>query len=120
MPSDADLKPLASLASAAAIISPDGSVAGKLKNFGATPAEVTDWIANFADVRQFRQQGLSYGGKKLFVCQFNDSLVVAVRDHFVVFLFKTGSKTILCAACDQSLAPEPAFTAAKALAATIK
>jgi hypothetical protein len=120
MPSDADLNPLTSLTSAAAIILADGKVAAKLKNFGGTPAEITDWIANFGDVRQFRQQGLSYGGKKLFVCQFDDSLVVAVRDHFVVFLFKTSTKAILCATCDQSLAPEPAFTAAKALAAKLK
>jgi hypothetical protein len=109
---------LSSVTSASAIVSIDGNLLGKAKDFAATPAELKEWVAMFKDLTICRQKGLSYGGKKLFVTQYNESRIIAMRDHFVVLLCK-GREAIVCGVCEQAMSPEAANAACQKLAADL-
>jgi hypothetical protein len=101
---------LSSVTIGSAIVSTEGAILAKAKSFTATAPEVKEWAGLFKDLPQCRQRGLSYGAKKLFVTQYNESRIIALRDHFVVLLYKT-SEVIICAICDQSMPPEAANAA---------
>jgi hypothetical protein len=56
-------------------------VLAKCRNFTASAQDLASWFGLFNDLSQCRQRGLSYGGKMLFVTEFNESLIVARRDQ---------------------------------------
>jgi hypothetical protein len=115
---DEALAPLNNVSIGTAILSPGGTVLAKVKNFTATTAEAKEWADLFKDLQQFRQRGLSFAGKKLFVTEVSESRVTALRDHFVVFLFKVPT-AIICAVCDQSTPAELAYAACVKLASEV-
>jgi hypothetical protein len=92
----------------AAFVSPDCSVLAKCKNFTASAQDISSWFGLFNDLSQCRQRGLSYGGKILFVTEFNEGLIVARRDQNVVILVKAPN-CIIAAVCDSSTPPVAAY-----------
>lgn len=91
--------------SGSAVISDNGAICGKHKEFSASPQEAIQIAALFKDMKQCRQKGVPYDGQKYFVTEFNDKSIVARRDNFFIFLQK--SQTIIVAGvCDLKTAKE--------------
>jgi hypothetical protein len=93
---------IASVSIGSAIISSEGTILVKHKNFNGTAAESSAWANLFADLSECRQRGISYGDKMMFVTEYNSSLIVGRRDQIVIVLVK-GSKYMLAAVCDSTI-----------------
>ena len=101
---DAYAEELEGTTTAAAIISDEGALCGKHKEFNATPQECVQWSKCFKDPPLARQKGISYNGKKYFATEFDEHCIVARRDNFYIVLMKSIS-IIVCGIADDPASP---------------
>jgi hypothetical protein len=97
-----------------AFIASDGSILAKSKNFSAGAQELASWFAMFKDLSLCRQRGLSYGGKQMFVTEFDETLIVGRRDLNAVILMKS-LNCIIAGVCDATTPLLPAYQSCKSV-----